>query len=219
MAKRQLYKALLLSSLVLPTAFPVVNAQELVLNYDGFFNRIKKSKKADYENTKLGIFLKNAQTGRNCQINDASIRLDNTITPVTVGADYELMLPYEQKLRDDKAKLFISVEDQASCDLSFQIMTADNEVNAYQTQDILKQIEEFDLFLGDMAGYFGRMKLPVTIGIQLIFDKDTPVYTSSGEFFKQGTQVSISQDEIIEQQIRGIQFERQPLRVIPLTEM
>lgn len=219
MTKRNLLKIILLTGLVLPSVFPVVNAQDLVLNYDGFYNRIKKSKKADYNNTKLGIFLKNRASGQHCQISDARIRLDNAVTIVDIAQDNELMLPFDKALRDDKAKLFITVADESDCDLSFQIMTVSSDVTSYKTGEIVKQIIEFDQFLGDMAGYFGRLNLPTTIGVQIIFAEETQAYTQSGKLFKQGDKVSISQDEILNQHIDGIRFDRKPLRVIPLTEL
>ncbi len=219
MLKWKIFRTFLCAFLVIASVFPVVSAQELVLNYDDFYNRIKRSKKSDYDNTKLGVFLKNAKTGQNCQIMKANVKLDEQVISVMVAADDELVLPYEQKLRDGKAKLLVSVADQATCDLSFQIMAKIIEVNGYKTQEILKQIVEFDRFLGDRAGYFGRLNLPKTIGIQLIFAEDTTVYTQSGKLFKQGAKVSITQDEINNQQFKGIQFARTPLRVIPLTEI
>ena len=208
-------KVVLLSSLLVPA----LSAQELVVGYDDFYNRIKSSKKEQYDNTKIGVFLNNSKTGKHCQIEDAFINFEGEITKVEVGADSELMLPFDKQLRDDKAKLHVNVTDSASCDLAFQIMAANNDSAEYSTFALVKQIEEFDLFLGNMAGYFGRMNLPATIGVQFIFDEPVKAYTTSGNMFKSGKQISLSQDEIIRDKIAGIKFTKQPLRIVPLTEI
>jgi len=208
-------KVVLLSSLLVPS----LSAQELVVGYDGFYNRIKNSKKEQYVNTKIGVFLNNSQTGKHCQIENAFINFEGEITNVEIGADSELQLPFSKQLRDDKAQLHVNVTDTASCDLAFQIMTAENDGIEFSTLEIVKQIEEFDLFLGNMAGYFGRMNLPATVGVQFIFDETVDAYTTSGSLFKSGKQISLSQDEIINGKIAGLKFSKQPLRIVPLTEI
>ena len=208
-------KVVLLSSLLVPS----LSAQELVVGYDGFYNRIKNSKKEQYVNTKIGVFLNNSQTGKHCQIENAFINFEGAITDVEIGADSELLLPFDKELRDNKAKLHVNVTDKASCDLAFQIMAAENNSVEYSTLSLVKQIEEFDLFLGNMAGYFGRMNLPATVGVQFIFDEPVDAYTNSGNLFKSGKQISLSQDEIIHDKIAGIRFSKQPLRIVPLTEI
>jgi hypothetical protein len=214
MFKNNFIKAVLLSSLIVPS----LSAQELVVGYDVFYNRIKSSKKEQYINTKLGVFLNNAQTGKHCQINNAFINFEGAITDVKISADNELRLPFNKQLRDDKAKLHVDVEDAVSCDLTFQIMTEKNDATDYSTQVLVKQIKEFDQFLGGMAGYFGRLNLPTTMGVQFIFDEPVDAFTTNGRQFKSGKQISISQDEIIELNIAGLTFSKQPLRIIPLTE-
>lgn len=201
-------KVVLLSSLLVPS----LSAQELVVGYDGFYNRIKNSKKEQYVNTKIGVFLNNSQTGKHCQIENAFINFEGAITDVEIGSDSELLLPYDKELRDNKAKLHVNVTDKASCDLAFQIMAAENNSTEYSTLSLVRQIEEFDLFLGNMAGYFGRMNLPATVGVQFIFDEPVDAYTTSGNLFKSGKQISLSQDEIIHDKIAGIRFSKQPLR-------
>lgn len=208
-------KVVLLSSLLVPS----LSAQELVVGYDGFYNRIKNSKKEQYVNTKIGVFLNNSQTGKHCQIENAFINFEGAITDVKIGADSELLLPFDKDLRDNKAKLHVNVTDIASCDATFQIMTTENNTAEYSTLSLVKQIEEFDLFLGNMAGYFGRMNLPATVGVQFIFDETVDAYTSNGNLFKSGKQISLSQDEIIRDKITGIKFSKQPLRIVPLTEI
>ncbi|SQD77278.1 DUF2987 domain-containing protein [Moritella yayanosii] len=208
-------KVVLLSSLLVPS----LSAQELVVGYDGFYNRIKNSKKEQYVNTKIGVFLNNSQTGKHCQIENAFINFEGAITDVEIGADFELMLPFDKDLRDNKAKLHVNVTDKASCDVTFQIMTTENNAAEYSTLSLVKQIEEFDLFLGNMAGYFGRMNLPATVGVQFIFDEVVDAYTTSGNLFKSGKQISLSQDEIIRDKIAGIKFSKKPLRIVPLTEI
>ena len=208
-------KVVLLSSLLVPS----LSAQELVVGYDGFYNRIKNSKKEQYVNTKIGVFLNNSQTGKHCQIENAFINFEGAITDVEIGADSELLLPFDKDLRDNKAKLHVNVTDIASCDATFQIMATENNSAEYSTLTLVKQIEEFDLFLGNMAGYFGRMNLPATVGVQFIFDEPVDAYTTSGNLFKSGKQISLSQDEIIRDKIAGIKFSKQPLRIVPLTEI
>ena len=208
-------KVVLLSSILLPP----LSAQELVVGYDGFYNRIKNSKKEQYVNTKIGIFLNNSQTGKHCKIEHAFINFEGEITDVEVGVDSELLLPFNKQLRDDKAQLHVNVVDSATCDLAFQIMTAKNNAAEYSTLTLVKQIAEFDLFLDNMAGYFGRMNLPTMTGVQFIFDETVDAYTTSGTLFKSGKQISVSQDEIIRDKIAGIKFSKQPLRIIPLTDI
>ncbi|WP_017219966.1 DUF2987 domain-containing protein [Moritella dasanensis] len=208
-------KVVLLSSLLVPS----ISAQELVVGYDGFYNRMKSSQKEQFVNTKIGVFLNNSQTGKHCQIENAFINFEGAITDVKVGDDSELLLPFNKQLRDDKAKLHVNVTDKATCDVSFQIMATDTNTTEFTSLTLVKQIEEFDLFLGNMAGYFGRMNLPTTMGVQFIFDEPVDAYTASGTLFKSGTQISVSQDEIIRDKIAGITFSKKPLRIVPLTEI
>ena len=197
---------------------PAVQAQELTLNYDDFFNRIKNSKKEQYANTKLGVFLNNSQTEKHCQISEAFINFEGTLTRVEIGQDNELLLPFNKQLRDDKAKLQVAVVDTQRCDIAFQIMSATPTARHYSTAAIIKQIDEFDGFLGNMAGYFGRLNLPVTIGVQFVFAEPVSAYLASGETFKTAAKIALSQDEILAHNISSISFVQAPLRVIPLTE-
>lgn len=214
MLKHKMIKAILLSTLVVPT----LSAQELVLGYDGFYNRMKTSKKNEYQNTQLGVFLTNAATKKHCQIEHAVIDFEGAITPVEIGLDYELQLPFNKQLRDDKAKLKISTSDTEQCDLAFQIMTVEHDALEFSTAKIISQVAEFDKFLGDMAGYFGRMNLPATMGVQFVFAQETNATTLAGKHFKQGSKISLSQDEIIAANISGLKFDHKPLRIVPLTE-
>lgn len=210
-------KTICVSALSFLLALPVA-AQDLVMGYDGFFNRIKTSKKNEYTNSQLGIFLVNTKTAKHCHIETAAIDFEGAITTVDIGADNQLLLPYNKQLRDDKAKLKVTVSDQSQCNLAFQIMTVDNNIREIKTPQVMSQIVEFEKMLGDMAGYFGRMNLPATVGLQFIFEKTTSVYKDSGELFKSGNRVTISQDEIINGKIAGLSFKTPPLRIIPLTE-
>jgi len=214
MLKHKVIKVVLLSTLIVPS----VSAQELVLGYDDFYNRMKTSKKNEYKNTQLGVFLTNIETKKHCQINNAVIDFEGAITPVDIGADYELRLPFNKQLRDDKAKLRVTATDKAQCDLAFQIMTVKHDSLKFTTRQIITQVTEFDKFLGDMAGYFGRMNLPTTMGVQFIFAEETNAVTLSGNKFKQGDKISLSQDEIIAASISGLKFNHRPLRIVPLTE-
>ena len=185
---------------------PAVQAQELTLNYDDFFNRIKNSKKEQYVNTKLGVFLNNSQTEKHCQISEAFINFEGALTQVEIGPDNELLLPFNKQLRDDKAKLEVLVTDPQRCDMAFQIMSATPATTHYSTAEIVKQIDEFDAFLGNMAGYFGRLNLPATIGVQFVFAEPASAYLANGETFKTAAKISLSQDEILAQKISGISF-------------
>lgn len=154
-----------------------VSAKETVFQYDGFYARLKKSEQATYSHVTLAFLLRQQQSDKVCDLKRASITTDLLNKPLILAANGELLLPYDQELNDNKAKIRLEQADDAiTCDLNFRLRNKLPLTATIQLADVHKMHRQFKLLMDDMAGV-AKYFLPTMPGVMLQFAQ--PVATTS----------------------------------------
>lgn len=142
---------------------------DTVFNYDGFYARMKKSEKPEYSEITLAFLLQKAGATERCQINSAAITTDISSEPLTLAANGELILPYDELLNSRKALIQLKQQpDAVPCDLNFRLRSRLPLDKTLQLAQLHKTHQQFDSLLKDLAG-LGQYFLPDMTGVTVLF--------------------------------------------------
>ncbi len=170
-----MYKVVVL----LLTMFACTAHADTVFNYDGFFARMKKSEQPQYSDVTLTFVLQKQATVEPCQIEKAKITTDISEETLTVAANGELILPYEQVFNDRKALIrLVQSKDATACDLNFRLRNKMPLGQTVKLSQLRKIHQQFAALLNDLAG-LGKYFLPQMTGITLQFANSAPLMQSS----------------------------------------
>jgi hypothetical protein len=154
----------LLVSSFLPMAVHAVSEEnQLVLNYDGFFDRLEDLNESQYQHIKLAFYFMNKQ-GKACPVK--SVRLQTKLDEMEVYSlpSGEILLPFDHQLDADKAAIVIEKADNQICGLNMRlesVILLDKDVDVAKAKSL---ISTFDLALNDLAGMMS-FTLPDVVGI------------------------------------------------------
>lgn len=153
----------LASLLVLFSSFVTANNHQLVLNYDGFFDRMDDLRESEYQDIKLAFYFMDTE-GKACPIK--SVRLQTQLKQLDVYhlESGEILLPFDHQLDADKAAIVIEKQDDKTCGLNMRlesVVLLDKRVKVTKAQSL---INTFDLALDDLAGMMS-FTLPDVVGI------------------------------------------------------
>lgn len=155
-----------------------ISAKETVFQYDGFYARLKKSEQATYSHVTLAFLLRQQQSERVCDIQAAFITTDLQKEPLILAKNGELLLPYDQNLNDNKAKIRLEQADDAKdCDLNFRLRNKLPLDKSLSLQELHKMHKQFKALMDEMAG-LAKYFLPKMPGVTLQFATEmqpTPV--------------------------------------------
>lgn len=155
-----------------------ISAKETVFQYDGFYSRLKKSEQATYSHVTLAFLLRQQQSERVCDIQAAFITTDLLKEPLILAKNGELLLPYDQNLNDNKAKIRLEQStDAKDCDLNFRLRNKLPLANSLSLQELHLMHKQFKALMDEMAG-LAKYFLPKMPGVTLQFAADmqpTPV--------------------------------------------
>jgi hypothetical protein len=158
---------------------------DTVFNYDGFYARMKKSEKVEFSDITLAFMLQKAGTAEACDVTDALITTDITQAPLTIAANGELILPYDELLNGRKALIVLKQPQGAvSCDLNFKLrskMPVPQQVTVAQLRKLQGQ---FDQLLDALAG-LGKYWLPDVSGLTLHFATEVVAQSSDAVLSQQ----------------------------------
>lgn len=158
--------AWLLALLVAP-----VIAKESVFTYDGFYARLKKSEQAQYSHVTLTFLLRQQNSERVCVIDKALLTTDLVSQPLTLAANGELLLPYDEEMNDNKAKIRLQQqEDAVPCDLNFRLRNKLPLNRQLNMADVMKIHQQFDQLMDEMAG-IAKYMLPEIQGVTVLFSQ------------------------------------------------
>jgi hypothetical protein len=157
---------ILITAIVMPT---YVYAQEnqsernLILNYDGFFDRMEDLDEAEYQDIKLAFYFMN-QSGDACPVK--SVRLQTQLKEMEVYnlPSGEILLPFDHQLDADKAAIVIEKQDTQVCGLDMRlesVILLDKDVDVIKAKSL---VATFDLALNDLAGVMS-FTLPDVVGV------------------------------------------------------
>lgn len=147
-------------------------AKQTVFGYDGFYSRLKKSEDVKYSHVTLTFLLQQQQSQQRCQLESAAITTDLTSTPLTLAANGELLLPYDQLLNDNKAKIVLQQPETARvCDLNFRLRNRLPVAKVLSYAELHRLHDQFSQLLNELSG-LGKYFLPQMTGVTLLFKQE-----------------------------------------------
>lgn len=159
-----------LACLLALCAAPVL-AKESVFTYDGFYARLKKSEQAQYSHVTLTFLLRQQNSERVCVIDQATLTTDLLKQPLTLAANGELLLPFDEQMNDNKAKIRLQQHDDAvPCDLNFRLRNKLPLASDISLLEVRKIHQQFDMLMDEMAG-IAKYMLPEIKGVTVLFSQ------------------------------------------------
>jgi hypothetical protein len=164
--------ACLLTLLVLPAV-----AKESVFTYDGFYARLKKSEQAQYSQVTLTFLLRQQNSDQVCKIDQAQLTTDLVKQPLILASNGELLLPYDEEMNDNKAKIRLQQPDDAvPCDLNFRLRNKLPLQRQLALSEVKKIHQQFDQLMDEMAG-IAKYMLPEIQGVTVLFSQPAQLVT------------------------------------------
>jgi hypothetical protein len=152
-------------------------ADNFVVSYDGFHDRLKVIEKGEFEFARVNFYIVDIASLEPCKIAKGKIVTENSETPLTYTDEAQLLLPYDDQLDKDKAVIVIEPQNpRHDCQLKFQIEAEHFGLDNLTKADIYQLHHEFDELLSDLSGFFVSklmgFLLPSQKGISVKFDSD-----------------------------------------------
>ena len=150
-------------------------ADNFVVSYDGFHDRLKVIEKGEFEFARVNFYIVDIATLEPCKIAKGKIVTENSEMPLTFTEDAQLLLPYDDELDKDKAVLIIEPQHpKHDSQLKIQIEADHFGLENFTKSDIYQLHHEFEELLSDLSGFFVSkllsFLLPSQKGISVKFD-------------------------------------------------
>lgn len=163
-------KSLLFSCLIAVCAS--AQATPISLEYQGFYQRLKQVNKGHYPLVELTFSVPNKKL---CQINSGSITTEKESFPLTVTKDQRIFLPYDGRLKSDRALINLDVTGEIEhCNIAMQVRAKQTKQD-YQQSEIVQIQTEMDALLSEMQGFPMRYFNEDIAGINFEFEPDSTV--------------------------------------------
>ncbi|GAA5187961.1 DUF2987 domain-containing protein [Ferrimonas gelatinilytica] len=156
-------------------------SQALMLDYGGFYDRMKVVNKADYPLVSIAFYLNHRARMVPCEITHAALRFKGEILPLGVNTHNELLLPFKAEFKTDKAVLDLTVEEGAQCDFAMQLRYADPLQSTFSPVELAALIQQFDQVLKGFAGFPFRLLQPDVTGVVIQLAPDSLATGESGQ--------------------------------------
>ncbi len=156
--------------LALLIAAPV--SADLLLNYNGFYSRMKKLQQPEYSDITLAFALTGERTGHACQFYRIKLVSDRHDLTLDTAANGEISLPYDEALKNSNAVLQVLQADNVEpCQVQFRLRSRMRLPAQLSLSQLAHYRSQFDLLLDDMAG-LGKYWLPPVSGVIVEFAED-----------------------------------------------
>ncbi|ACA86692.1 DUF2987 domain-containing protein [Shewanella woodyi] len=163
-------KSLLFSCLIV--ACSSVQAAPISLEYQGFYQRLKQVNKGHYPLVELAFFVPGKDK---CHIESGTISTEKESFPLTITKDQRLFLPFDDKLKSDRALINLNIKGQAeNCNISMQVRAKQTKLN-YAQSELLEIQAQMDALLDEMQGFPMRHFSSDIAGINFVFEPDSKV--------------------------------------------
>jgi hypothetical protein len=207
----------LLLPLLLVLSVPV--SADLLLNYNGFYARMKKLQQAEYSDITLAFALTTSQTHEPCSFYSLRLKSQEHDIALELAGNNEIMLPYDETLKNANAVMqLLQADNAAPCQVEMRLrsrMRLSAELTLEQLQHFRAQ---FDLLLDDMAG-ISKYWLPQVIGVIAEFEQTAQLVDAPAPIFAatdcQQQRCEIRLDTLSEEQVRWV-FSQRPRYLLPL---
>lgn len=145
---------------------------DLLLNYNGFYNRMKKLQQPEYSDITLAFALTGTRTGQACKYYSLGLKSDRHDIALELAGNGEINLPYDEALKDSNAILEVLQADNAEpCQVQFRLRSRMRLANDLSLAQLQHYRSQFDALLDDMAG-LSKYWLPDVTGVIVEFADD-----------------------------------------------
>ena len=204
-------KGLLFSCLLV--AVTSVQAAPISIPYQGFYQRLKQVNQGNYPLIEIAFSVPNKSR---CLIKSGTLTTENESFPLTITEDQRIFLPYDARLKSDRALVNLDIEGSAdNCSISMQVR-AKNTKQSYSQKEVLELQAEMNTMLSDMQGFPMRYFSQDIAGVNFEF--------------KSGSKISVridGKEQIVTDKLRlsskqiealsVIEFDTKPLVISPWT--
>lgn len=145
---------------------------DLVLNYHGFYNRMKKLQQPEYSDITLAFALIGERSNKACKYYSLGLKSAVHDIKLDIAGNGEINLPYDETLKDNNAMLEVLQADNAEpCQVQFRLRSRMRLANGLSLAELQHYRSQFDLLLDDMAG-LSKYWLPAVTGVIVEFADD-----------------------------------------------
>ncbi|MDX3774542.1 DUF2987 domain-containing protein [Chromatiaceae bacterium AAb-1] len=149
--------------------FTGVAQADIVFNYDGFYSRMKRVQQPQFSDITLAFVLQEQKTALPCQPIRLYLHSDIHHVPLSIADNGEISLPYDEALKDSKAKMVVELADNvAPCELSLRIRSRMPLSESLSLSQLQHYRQQFSTLMGEMAG-ISRYWMPKVTGIRAEF--------------------------------------------------
>lgn len=160
-----MYKILML---VLLVSLPA--QARLMISYDSLYQKMKTLQKPEFSDLTLAFLLSNSERQDECRFLELRLRSDIHNIPLFLFANGEINLPFDEALKDSKAKLILQQADnQASCELTLRLRSRMPLTATPTQQQLVHYQQQFTLVLTELAGSVSKRWLPKVEGVIVVF--------------------------------------------------
>lgn len=196
---------------------PVTNSDKsttMVLNYDGFFDRIDDIEAIEYSDIKLAFYFTSIESNLVCPIRSATLKTKFKAIPVYYLADGEVILPYDRKLDQDKAQLLIETDFGYNCGLNMRLENRFLLSETLPTGRLVNLVSVFDNALQDLGGMMSFL-VPNVDGLTFLGKADETLTITNGrsEWCSENQcKITIADLKSVGQ---ALHFSSEPLKIMP----
>ena len=188
-----------------------VHAEPISLEYQGFYQRLKQVNKGNYQLVEVAF---SVSKKNDCKVIDGTITTEKESYPLTITQDQRIFLPYDVKLKSDRALVNLNVDGDAnSCAIAMQVRAKTTKM-AYDRTELLQIQTEMDALLNQMQGFPMRYFASDIAGLNLEFDTDVVITLDGKQIPVKGT-YRLARDVI--EQLQSIEFTQAPKVISPWT--
>ncbi|MBW8186598.1 DUF2987 domain-containing protein [Shewanella nanhaiensis] len=204
-------KSLLFSCLIV--ACSSLQAAPISLEYQGFYQRLKQVNKGHYPLVELAFFVPGKDK---CHIKSGTISTEKESFPLTITKDQRLFLPFDDKLKSDRALINLDIEGQAeNCNISMQVRAKQTKLN-YAQSELLEIQAQMDALLDEMQGFPMRYFSADIAGINFVFESDSKVSVKiDGEEQLVSGSLKLSREQL--SQLKALELSSKPKVISPRT--
>lgn len=186
----------------------------LILNYDGFFDRIAKLDKPEFSTVKLAFYLKLKSNGSICPVESVDLKTKLKSRTVYFDEWAEILIPYDKQLDLDKAQLVINKQTKSECVMDMRIEAVANYGKEINPKSLSQLSNTFDLALKEQAGMMSFL-MPDVEGITVISKEDLTILNINNEVGDcNGNRCTITNNQLNKLK-EDLIFSSRPHRIIP----
>ncbi|MGI5309752.1 DUF2987 domain-containing protein [Rheinheimera sp. WS51] len=208
--------------LVLLTALP--SHATMMISYDSLYKKMKTLQKPEFTDLTLAFLLTNTDRKGECRFIDLRLTSDIHNVPLFLFANGEINLPYDEALKDSKARLILQQADNhPSCELTLRLRTRMPLQQTMSQQELNHFQQQFTLVLTELAGSVSKRWLPEVTGVIAVFSQqDSPEHQLTPE----QQDVTKCQQQRCEIRLKALDapatrqwhFAEKPIYLLPLLE-